>query len=329
MTALNSYVLWFKQIDKEDGALVGGKGANLGEMTGAGFPVPEGFVVTASAYRAHIEENSLGNKIKALLAGLDVEDPLALNRASSAVQAVIEKAPIPKEVESEIFAAYDKLGKDPWVAVRSSATAEDLPEASFAGQQETYLNIKGDSSLLLHVRKAWASLFEPRAIYYRVQKGFDHLKVYLAVPVQRMVQSDVSGIMFTMNPVNNDKKTVVIEAIWGLGENIVQGAVTPDHYEVDKVEQKITLVRRVDQKIEMVKRGEKTFDTKVPRSRVTKRKLSDKQVLEVAKLGKKLQEHYFFPQDITSFKLAPSQLSRLPKSKLIRLPPKPRTAGKS
>ena len=298
MTALNSYVLWFKQIDKEDGALVGGKGANLGEMTGAGFPVPEGFVVTASAYRAHIEENSLGNKIKALLAGLDVEDPLALNRASSAVQAVIEKAPIPKEVESEIFAAYDKLGKDPWVAVRSSATAEDLPEASFAGQQETYLNIKGDSSLLLHVRKAWASLFEPRAIYYRVQKGFDHLKVYLAVPVQRMVQSDVSGIMFTMNPVNNDKKTVVIEAIWGLGENIVQGAVTPDHYEVDKVEQKITLVRRVDQKIEMVKRGEKTFDTKVPRSRVTKRKLSDKQVLEVAKLGKKLQEHYFFPQDI-------------------------------
>jgi len=298
MTALNSYVLWFKQIDKEDGALVGGKGANLGEMTGAGFPVPEGFVVTASAYRAHIEENSLGSKIKALLAGLDVEDPLALNRASSAVQAVIEKAPIPKEVESEIFAAYDKLGKDPWVAVRSSATAEDLPEASFAGQQETYLNIKGDSSLLLHVRKAWASLFEPRAIYYRVQKGFDHLKVYLAVPVQRMVQSDVSGIMFTMNPVNNDKKTVVIEAIWGLGENIVQGAVTPDHYEVDKVEQKITLVRRVDQKIEMVKRGEKTFDTKVPRSRVTKRKLSDKQVLEVAKLGKKLQEHYFFPQDI-------------------------------
>jgi len=294
----SKYVLWFSEIDKHDGADVGGKGANLGEMTKAGFPVPEGFVVTSAAYQAHLAENQLGPRIKETLKGLDVEDPLALNRASAAVQKIIEQAPIPQDIETAIFKAYDKLGKDPYVAVRSSATAEDLPEASFAGQQETYLNIQGDASLIIHVRKAWASLFEPRAIYYRETKGFDHFRVALAVPVQRMVQSDISGIMFTINPVNNDKGKLVIEAIWGLGEKIVQGAITPDHYEVDRQSWEVSNVRVVEQTIEMVKKGGKTLDAKVPRSRVSKRKLTDKQVVEVAKYGKKLHQHYFFPQDI-------------------------------
>ncbi len=238
MPAQKKLILWFNEIDRDDGDRVGGKGANLGEMTQAGFPVPEGFVVTSAAYKKHISNNQLNPKIKAILKGLNVEDPVALNRASAAVQKLIEKAPIPEEIASNVFAAYDKLGalskKDPYVAVRSSATAEDLPEASFAGQQETYLNIQGDASLILHIRKAWASLFEPRAIYYRVNQGFDHFSVSLAVPVQRMVQSDIAGIMFTINPVTNNKTNIVIEAIWGLGENIVQGTITPDHYEVNK-----------------------------------------------------------------------------------------------
>lgn len=292
------FVLWFKEIDKEDIPKVGGKGANLGEMTGAGFPVPEGFVVTSSAYNHFIEENQLAPKIKAILKGLDVEKPTDLNRASKQVQDLMTKAPVPRQIEQQIYAAYDQLGKDPWVAVRSSATAEDLPEASFAGQQETYLNIQGDASLLVHVRMAWASLFEPRAIYYRETKGFDHFKVSLAVPVQRMVQSDISGIMFTINPVTNDKSKIVVEAIWGLGENIVQGAVTPDHYEVDRNTWEVSNVRAVDQKIEMIKKGSRTYDAKVPKSRVSKRKLTDKMAVEVAKLGKKLHQHYFFPQDI-------------------------------
>lgn len=292
------YVLWFSEIDKDDGPRVGGKGANLGEMTKAGFPVPEGFVVTSAAYNLMIEENNLEGKIRAMLKGLDVERPTDLNRASKQVQDLIEHSPIPKAIEDQIFEAYDKLGKDPWVAVRSSATAEDLPEASFAGQQETYLNIKGDSSLIVHVRMAWASLFEPRAIYYRETKGFDHFKVSLAVPVQRMVQSDISGIMFTINPVTNDKNHIIVEAIWGLGENIVQGAVTPDHYEVDRNSWEISNVRTIDQKIEMIKKGNKTYDAKVPSSRIKKRKLTDKQVVEVAGYGKKLHQHYFFPQDI-------------------------------
>lgn len=296
--AARKFVLWFSEIDKDDGAKVGGKGANLGEMTQAGFPVPEGFVVTSAAYRQHLTDNQLDAKIKAVLKDLDVENPTALNQASAAVQKIIEQAPIPTEIEQAVYAAYDKLGKDPYVAVRSSATAEDLPEASFAGQQETYLNIKGDASLLTHVRKAWASLFEPRAIYYRQTKGFDHFRVSLAVPVQRMVQSDIAGIMFTINPVNNDKSKLVIEAIWGLGEKIVQGSITPDHYEVDRHSWEVSNVKTVEQKIEMVKKGHRTYDAKVPRSRVKKRKLTNQQVVELGKIGKKLHQHYFFPQDI-------------------------------
>lgn len=291
------YVLWFHEIDKDDVDKVGGKGANLGEMTKAGFPVPGGFVVTSSAYKHMIEVNDLQDKIKAILKDLDVENAVALNRASQQVQKLIESSPFPKDIEEQVFKAYDKLGNNPWVAVRSSATAEDLPQASFAGQQETYLNVRGDASVMVHIRKAWASLFEPRAIYYRVQQKFDHFKVALAVPVQRMVQSDISGIMFSINPVTNDKSKIVIEAIWGLGENIVQGTVTPDHYEVDKTTLKLLEHKVVHQDIEMVRSGEGNTQRKVPKSRQDKRKLTDDQAESVAKLGKKLQQHYFFPQD--------------------------------
>ncbi len=293
----NKFVLWFHEIDKDDVATVGGKGANLGEMTRSGFPVPNGFVVTSAAYVHMIDVNNLQDKIKAVLKGLNVEDADALNRASKQVQKLIVNSPFPKDIEEQVYKAYDKLGDNPWVAVRSSATAEDLPEASFAGQQETYLNVRGDASVIVHVRKAWASLFEPRAIYYRVQQGFDHFKVALAVPVQKMVQSDVSGIMFSINPVTNDKTRIVIEAVWGLGENIVQGAVTPDHYEVDKTELKLLEHKVVHQDIEMVRSGEGNIQRKVPVSRQDKRKLTDAQAEEVAELGKKLQKHYFFPQD--------------------------------
>lgn len=289
--------MWFHEIDKDDVSVVGGKGANLGEMTQAGFPVPGGFVVTSAAYVHMIEENNLQDKIKEMLKDLNVEDADALNRASKRVIDLIEKSPFPKDIEEQVFKAYDKLGDNPWVAVRSSATAEDLPQASFAGQQETYLNVRGDASVIVHIRKAWASLFEPRAIYYRVQQKFDHFKVALAVPVQRMVQSDISGIMFTINPVTNDKSRIVIEAIWGLGENIVQGAVTPDHYEVDKNDLKLLEHKTVHQDIEMVRSGEGNIQRKVPQSRQDKRKLTDDQAVEVARLGKKLQQHYFFPQD--------------------------------
>lgn len=290
-------VVWFKDVDREDGGLVGGKGANLGEMVRAKFPVPDGFIVTSPAYFYVIDHNHLREKIKELLKGIDVSKSTELQRVSNAIKKLISRVEIPEDVVDEILKAYTKLGDDVSVAVRSSATAEDLPGASFAGQQATFLNIAGDANVVNAVRDAWASLFEARAIFYREQKGFDHFKVGIAVPVQRMVQSDVSGVMFSMNPVTNDKQSVVVEAVWGLGENIVQGSVTPDHYEVNKKTWDITKRDVIKQTIEMVRREGVTKNRPVPSSRENKRKLTDDQVIELAKLADKLQKHYFYPQD--------------------------------
>lgn len=291
-------VLWFKEIDRKSGAEVGGKGANLGEMVQAGFPVPDGFVITAQAYFRFIKANNLEDKVRAILEPLDVNNSQKLQKAAKQVQEIILKAKMPDELATNIITAYHKLGKNVNVAIRSSATAEDLPEASFAGQQATFLNIHKDKSVLKYTQAAWASLFEARAIFYRVNQGFDHFKVGIAVPVQKMVQSDVSGIMFSINPINNNDEFVIVEAIWGLGENIVQGTVTPDHYVVRKKDWEVTKAQKVKQTIEMVRKLGRTKNYKVPRSRQEKRKLTDKQAADLAKLAVKLQEHYDHPQDI-------------------------------
>lgn len=290
-------VLWHKDISKKDLALVGGKGANLGEMTQAGFPVPDGFVVTAQAYYHFIEANQLEPKVRNVLEPLDVNDSQALQKAAKQVQEIIVKAKMPEPLAKSITTAYEKLGKKTEVAVRSSATAEDLPDASFAGQQATFLNISGTKDVIEYVQKAWASLFEARAIFYRANKGFDHFKVGIAVPVQKMVQSDISGVMFSINPISNDQHTVIIEAIWGLGENIVQGTVTPDHYEVEKGTWDVIKVQPVEQTIEMVRQGGKTKNYPVPKSRQKQTKLTEKQMVELAKYATKLQQHYGIPQD--------------------------------
>lgn len=291
-------VLWFKEIDRKSGAEVGGKGANLGEMVQSGFPVPDGFVITAQAYFRFIKANNLEDKVRAILEPLDVNNSQKLQKAAKQVQEIILKAKMPDELATNIITAYHKLGKNVNVAIRSSATAEDLPEASFAGQQATFLNIHKDKKVLKYTQAAWASLFEARAIFYRVNQGFDHFKVGIAVPVQKMVQSDVSGIMFSINPINNNDDFVIVEAIWGLGENIVQGTVTPDHYVVRKKDWEVTKAQKVKQNIEMVRKLGRTKNYKVPKSRQEKRKLTDKQAADLAKLAVKLQEHYDHPQDI-------------------------------
>lgn len=291
-------ILWFSEIDKDSIASVGGKGANLGEMVQAKFPVPDGFVVTAQAYFAFIKETELEPKIRNILEPLDVNDSRALQAAAKKVQKLILDSAFPTRLAEEITTAYTKLGKNVEVAIRSSATAEDLPDASFAGQQATFLNIQGQKDVLEFVQKAWASLFEARAIFYRATRDFDHFKVGIAVPVQKMVQSDISGVMFSINPVNNDAHTVVIEAIWGLGENIVQGVVTPDHYEVEKGTWEILASQVIDQKIEMIRKKGVTKDYPVPKSRIKQKKLTEKQMVALAKYATKLQQHYQKPQDI-------------------------------
>ncbi|MEK7353393.1 MAG: PEP/pyruvate-binding domain-containing protein, partial [Chloroflexota bacterium] len=294
-------VVWFNEVGKHDIPLVGGKGANLGEMTNAGIPVPPGFIVTATAYYDFIEKSGVTDKILALLKPLNTHDSKQLQGIALKIQKLIKDALMPAETARQIGAAYIKMGKG-LVAVRSSATAEDLPEASFAGQQATFLNVQGEQEVVTAVQGCWASLFEARAIFYRQEQGFEHFKVGIAVPVQRMVQSEISGVMFTVEPNTSNKETITIEAVLGLGEMIVSGDVTPDHYTVNKKEMRIIEkdIKRQEWKlIRQAVRG-KADNVKVNLTdeEQAKQKLSDADIIFLAKIGKRLEDHYQFPQDI-------------------------------
>lgn len=295
-------VLPFNKIDKNDIPLVGGKAANLGEMIQAGLPVPNGFCVTSAAYQLLITHNNLLDTIKEILKITDIHDNKELQKASNKIVNLIKKAKIPQELINQIFSSYENLvkgDKNPLVAVRSSATAEDLPDASFAGQQESFLNIKGESNLIQAIRDAWASLFGARAIFYRQTKGFDHFKVSLAVPIQVMIQSEISGVAFSINPVTNNKNQIIIEAGWGLGDYIVQGVITPDHYIVNKDSFTIHSRQVIPQKIKEVYRYPSGVKRKkVSKKNILKQKLPDELIIKLAKIVANIQQHYFFPQDI-------------------------------
>ncbi len=291
-------LVWFSQVGKGDIALVGGKGANLGEMTKAQLPVPQGFIITAEAYFEFLAANRLDSVVAKLTKGLDPEDSKTLNSIAEQLQTAIKEHPLPQPLVDQIKQAYEQMNQGP-VAVRSSATAEDLPNASFAGQQATFLNIEGEGSLIKAVRECWASLFEARAIYYRTVNKFDHLKVGIAVPVQKMVQSLVSGIMFTADPVASDLTKIVIDAGMGLGEAIVSGSVTPDHYVIDKAEMKI-LSKEVSKQEWQIVRGSDGVDAHIssPKDKLESQKLTDEQIVSLAILGKKVEDHYQSPQDM-------------------------------
>lgn len=294
-------VAFFKDLDKKDTPLVGGKGANLGEMTRAGFPVPNGFAVTIHAYDEFLKENEIAKKIYEILAVTDVNNPVQLGAASSKIKKMIIEGKMPDEVGKEIISSYKKLSgfmKKALVAVRSSATAEDIGTTSFAGQQESFLNVKGEANLLIKVRECWASLFTPRSIFYRVENKIKHESVKIAVIVMKMVQSEVSGVMFSIDPVKNDKDRILIESVWGLGEMIVQGAVVPDKYVVQKGTFDILSKEVSDQSIQLVRYKEgQNRQTEVPRDIRQKQKITDEEVVKLAKISAKLQEHYYFPQD--------------------------------
>lgn len=316
-------IVWFEDVSKDDVGLVGGKGANLGEMTNADLPIPYGFIITSHAYFTFIKKSNLLGKIKQMLSIVNYENSTEIEQVSAHIRDLIIKSPIPQSLVNDIVDYYEELNEkeneyikkrfsifhhtfnkiknlydEPTVAVRSSATAEDLPDASFAGQQETYLNVKGDTYLLKKVKECWASLFTARAIYYRQTKGFDHFKVGLAAVVQRMVQSDKSGIAFSIDPVTNDKTKIVIEAVYGLGEYIVQGKVTPDHYEVDKSTIVIEKKQTAYQNLKYVRSGRGNKEVKLSKKEGSKQKLTDNQIREVALLVKDIENHYYFPQDI-------------------------------
>jgi pyruvate, water dikinase len=291
-------VVWLSDVDKEDVPYVGGKSANLGEMIQAKFPVPPGFTTTSYAYQKFIEENNLDIKVKHLLNTVNYDDPNSINEVSRHLKRLVRAAVVPHEIVEKVFSFYRHLGSNALVAIRSSATSEDSKDASFAGQQETYLNIKGESSVIEHIKMGWASLFEPRAIYYRHSNKLDKGKVGIALVVQRMVESDSSGIMFTIDPVTNDKTKIVVEAIFGLGEYIVQGRETPDHYEVDKKTLNVFQKRISQQKVALVKADVENKEIKLPFFKQRQQKIKDHHIVALAKLARDIEKHYYFPQDI-------------------------------
>jgi len=294
-------IMWFSEIRKGNLAEVGGKGANLGEMASVGLPVPGGFVVTSGAYFLFIRHNGIERVIAEMTSDLNIEDNDKLNQASDVIKTKILSGEIPPQLRTDILTAYRgmiKNGREPYVAVRSSATAEDLPEASFAGQQSTFLNVKGAEDCVQMVKECWASLFEPRSIYYRTENKFDHLKVGLAAVVQEMVQSEKAGVMFTIDPMTQDRNKISIEAAYGLGEVVVSGSVTPDRYVVDKNTFKMDVKDIAQQTWMLVKVNDKNAHMNVREDMQSRQKLTDQQIIGFAQLGKKIEQHYGKPQDI-------------------------------
>lgn len=296
------YVVKFEDLNKSDIGIAGGKGANLGELTQAGIPVPPGFVVTAETYQKFMEDGGINDKVMEILDGIDINDTKELQRAAEEIKSLIIKTPIPDEITTFIIEAYNQLcqrvgEENTDVAIRSSATAEDLPEASFAGQQDTFLHVSGYKDVIEYVRKCWASLFEARAIFYREENDFEHSKVYIAVVVQKMVDADKAGVMFTVNP-STGEEVALIEGSWGLGESVVSGDVTPDNYAVDKRNDEIINVTVSDKKV-MYTNDDKGTSIKVPvpEDKREERVLSDEELIELTEMGKMVQAHYGEPMD--------------------------------
>lgn len=294
------FLLWFEQLERKDVDIVGGKSSSLGEMTAkTDVPVPYGFATTAYAYRYFIKESGLEEKMRSILSELtDVENSALLRDVSARLRDTIMAEKMPQDLQDAIGAAYVELGKrvgeeNPYVAVRSSATAEDLPDASFAGQQDTYLNVQGAETIIAKVKECYASCFTDRAVYYREKQGFDHIEVALSAVVQMMVFSKTSGVMFTVNVATGDDNNILIEAAFGLGEYVVQGTVTPDNYTISKHDHKIIDRCVNEQDIMLVrKKGGDCEEVQVPEELRKVQTLTDEQILELADYAKKIEKHY-------------------------------------
>ncbi|MFX1598367.1 MAG: phosphoenolpyruvate synthase [Promethearchaeota archaeon] len=298
-------ILWFDELSKKDIALVGGKAANLGELATAGAPTPEGFAISSYAYKRFVEETGLDKKIFDLLKDVDISDLKQLEDVSKKIRELVESTEVPSDIQNAAMNAYEELArrthKGVEVSVRSSATAEDLPGASFAGQQDTFLYVTSDK-LSKTVSKCWSSLFTARAIYYRSQKGFDHFKVLMSVIVQEMVAPNpkAQGVIFTIHPVTGEPKKILIESNYGLGEAVVSGSVTPDAFIVDKDSFKI-LTKNIGQKKSKAVKDPKTgkvINVEVSKEERGKQSITDEQIVSLAKIADRIEKHYDSPMDI-------------------------------
>lgn len=298
-------ICWLEDCARESVPLVGGKNASLGELINAGVRVPPGFAVTTDAFHQFVHKSGGLNEIQALLRTVSEQDIAALEAISGEIRSRIESVPLPAELADRIGTFYEQLGErcamtDPPVAVRSSATAEDLPNASFAGQQDTFLWICGVDDVLAKVRCCISSLFTARALAYRKRMDFDHFNVALSVGVQRMVHASAAGVMFTLSPITGDRSIIVIDSNFGFGESVVSGEVTPDHFVVNKVALQVvkrTIPRKtiwyaLDAHANVCRRIE------LPEERQNAASISDDEAVELARVGKDVERHYGRPMDI-------------------------------
>ncbi len=287
----------FKELGKGNSSIAGGKGASLGEMTQAGIPVPPGFVVLADAFEHFLEETDLNVEIDSILHTVKNDEMHTVDKASEKIQRLILEAKMPEDIAKEIVTEFKKLGAK-FVAVRSSATAEDSSEAAWAGQLDSFLNTT-EKELLKNVQRCWASLFTPRAVFYRFEKSLHKTKISVAVVVQKMVESEISGIAFSVHPVTEDYNQLIIEAGFGLGEAIVSGQITPDSYVIEKNPRRIVDVNVSEQERGLFRLPKGGNEWKnIEKSEGEKQKLSDTQILELSELVLKIEKHYGFPCDI-------------------------------
>jgi len=296
----------FKKITKSDASIAGGKGASLGEMTSAGISVPPGFVVLSSAFDKFLESADLNVEIDSILHAVNHKEMRTVENASEKIKDLILKAPMPQDIKEEITKEFKKL-KSQFVAVRSSATAEDSSSAAWAGQLDTFLNTT-EKTLLANVQKCWASLFTPRAIFYRFEKGLHNSKISVAVVIQKMIESEVSGIAFSVHPVTQDRNQIIIEAGYGLGEAIVSGQITPDSYVIEKSPRRIIdknishqergIYRKPKEGGPSADSGQVNEWRTIPQDKDEKQKLTDEQILKLSELILQIENHYNSPQDI-------------------------------
>ncbi len=291
------FIKKFEELDMKDIKIAGGKGASLGEMTKVGIPVPPGFVVLSQAFEDFIRNYHIDVEIDAQLKKVNPKKVSTVEKVSKFLRGIISQYEVPKDIQKEILSAFDKLSAK-YVAVRSSATAEDSRVASWAGELESYLGVDR-KKVVETVKKCWSSLFTPRAIFYRIEKKLHGKQVSVAVVVQKMVESEVAGVAFTVHPVTRDQTQMVIEASWGLGESVVSGQVTPDTYVIEKgKEPKIIDININEQRTKIIRVGAKTKIVKVPKKIASKQCLPNQKILELAKICQEIEDHYGFPCDI-------------------------------
>ena len=290
---------WFKDLSRHDVPLAGGKGANLGDMARAGLPIPPGFVICAPAYREAVHRSGIHHRINELLERLDRHDLNQLREVEPRIRSLFHRLPLSAELCRLVAEHYRALGDNVPVAVRSSATAEDLAGASFAGQQETFLNVAGEEALLDAICHCWSSLFTSQAIFYRHQRGFSDAQVSMAVAVQRMIDSTKSGVTFTADPVLKNRYYMIVEAVWGLGEGIASGAITPDHYRIDRETYEVVQEYIPEKPIMFCKDGRGgVAQLPVPPDKATARVLTAEELRRLVDLGNQIERHFGSPQDI-------------------------------